>query len=177
MRVLKILHETMADGPGLRDAVYFAGCVHQCKGCHNPESWDVNGGIEISIDELVEELKSNPHTDITLTGGDPLIQSDIVELCRRLKEDTGKNIWLWTGYTMSYILRNTHLRGITRWVDVIVDGPYMDGLPSAKWCGSSNQRIYNVSGTGLKDADSLDANHIDYLTYEIEENINAFKLE
>ena len=49
MRVLKIVEGTSVDGPGLRTSVYLAGCRHHRQGCHNPQSWDPDGGREMSV--------------------------------------------------------------------------------------------------------------------------------
>ncbi len=57
IRVLDIAYETMADGPGLRTSIYCAGCSHHCPGCHNPQSWDFNGGQEMSVRELLDIVK------------------------------------------------------------------------------------------------------------------------
>ena len=56
MRVLKIIEGTSVDGPGLRTSVYLAGCRHHCPGCHNPQSWDPQGGTEMSVDELMQVI-------------------------------------------------------------------------------------------------------------------------
>ncbi|WP_286528893.1 4Fe-4S cluster-binding domain-containing protein, partial [Duncaniella freteri] len=53
MRVMDIVPGTSVDGPGLRTAIYFAGCTHRCPGCHNPQSWDADAGREMSIDEIL----------------------------------------------------------------------------------------------------------------------------
>ena len=68
IRILDILEETMADGPGLRTSIYCAGCLHHCPGCHNPQSWDMNGGHEASVDELFEIIKSDEFSNVTFTG-------------------------------------------------------------------------------------------------------------
>ena len=61
IRVLNILEQTMADGPGFRTAIYCAGCRHACRGCHNPQSWDFNAGRWMEVDDLlniIAELSS-----------------------------------------------------------------------------------------------------------------------
>ena len=73
LRVLKIFGGTCVDGPGLRTSIYFAGCKHACKGCHNPESWDFNGGVSMTVSEILKEIKYY-NFNVTLSGGDPLYQ-------------------------------------------------------------------------------------------------------
>ena len=99
IRILDILEETMADGPGFRTSIYCAGCAHHCPGCHNPQSWDFNGGREMTVEELLEVVKADEFANVTFSGGDPLYQVEaFTELARRIKEETGKNIWCYTGY-------------------------------------------------------------------------------
>jgi anaerobic ribonucleoside-triphosphate reductase activating protein len=105
MQVLKIIDETMADGPGLRTSVYVAGCNHKCPGCHNPESWEFNQGEYWDPVELAKELIKNPYTNITFSGGDPLYQvGDLAECCKYIKENSNKNIWVYTGFFLEQVL-------------------------------------------------------------------------
>ena len=53
----------MADGPGFRTSIYCAGCGHHCPGCHNPQSWDFNGGRQVSVDELLEVVKADEYLE------------------------------------------------------------------------------------------------------------------
>ena len=69
IRVLDIIEETMADGPGLRTSIYCAGCLHHCPGCHNPQSWDMHGGKEMSVDKLLDLIKDDEFSNVTFTGG------------------------------------------------------------------------------------------------------------
>ena len=145
MRVLKIVEGTSVDGPGLRTSVYLAGCRHHCQGCHNPQSWDPDGGGEMSVSQLLEVISEN-EADVTLTGGDPLMQIEpLLELAKGIKA-LGLNIWLYTGYTFEQIMSDDSLRRITGTVDTIVDGPFISSLrdTSLPFRGSSNQRILNM---------------------------------
>lgn len=145
MRVLKIVEGTSVDGPGLRTSVYLAGCRHHCQECHNPQSWDPDGGREMSVSQLLEVISEN-EADVTLTGGDPLMQIEpLLELAKGIKA-LGLNIWLYTGYTFEQIMSDDSLRRITGTVDTIVDGPFISSLrdTSLLFRGSSNQRILNM---------------------------------
>lgn len=147
MKVLRIVPDTVVDGPGLRTSVYFAGCSHHCPGCHNPESWDFDQGTEYSPKELIEKLESIGNKKVTFTGGDPLTQADklddISETLRELKSN-GYNIWLYTGFIFEHL--NPKYSSIYRYVDVLVDGPFIMSMKEGNllYRGSSNQRLIDV---------------------------------
>lgn len=148
VRILDIVEETMVDGPGLRTSIYFAGCKHYCKGCHNHKSWDMNGGYEVTIDYLLDIIKDDEFCNVTFSGGDPLYQCDgATELARRIKEETNKTLWVYTGFTYEEVLDNAWLSQILPYVDVIVDGPFKEELKttSLPFRGSSNQRIIELN--------------------------------
>ena len=143
MRVLKIISGTIVDGEGIRTSIYFAGCKHHCKGCHNPESWDFNGGKDMSIDEIFNVVSENKF-NVTYSGGDPLFQNleDLVILSKRI-HSIGLNIWLYTGFTMHELKKDIIYNDILENIDVIVDGPFIEEKKDTmlQFRGSSNQRI------------------------------------
>lgn len=144
IRVIDIIHETAADGPGLRTSIYCAGCKHHCKGCHNPHTWDTRAGHDMYIEDILKEILSDPYTNVTFTGGDPLYQVEgFTELAKLIKKNSNKTIWLYTGFTMDQINASEHLSQILPYVDVVVDGPYIEELKdmSLQFRGSSNQNI------------------------------------
>ena len=147
LRVLDIMLETMVDGPGLRTSIYAAGCKHACKGCHNPQSWDFHAGRLVEVDDLLEIVMSDPFADVSFSGGDPLYQVEgFTELARRVKEETAKNIWCWTGFTFEEVRADERLSMILPYIDVLVDGPFIESLrdPRLLFRGSSNQRIIDL---------------------------------
>lgn len=147
IRILDILEETMADGPGFRTSIYCAGCAHHCPGCHNPQSWDFMGGREVTVEELLEVVKADEFANVTFSGGDPLYQVEaFTELARRIKEETGKNIWCYTGFTYEEILADERMKQILPYIDTLVDGPFVAELrdPELHFRGSSNQRIIHL---------------------------------
>ena len=137
----------MADGPGFRTSIYCAGCAHHCPGCHNPQSWDFKGGYEVTIDELLEVIKADEFANVTFSGGDPLYQVEaFTELARRIKTETDKTIWCYTGFTYEEIQADPRLSQILPYLDVLVDGPYVEALrdTNLRFRGSSNQRIIEL---------------------------------
>lgn len=153
MQVLKIIDETMADGPGLRTSVYVAGCNHKCPGCHNPESWEFNQGESWDPVELAKELIKNPYTNITFSGGDPLYQvGDLMDCCKYIKENSNKNIWVYTGFSLEQVIETPLFNKILPYIDTIVTDPYIENMrdTTLKFRGSSNQRITNIKDV-LKD--------------------------
>lgn len=148
LQVLDIVMDTVVDGPGLRASIYLAGCYHRCLGCHNPQSWDMNGGKEMEVDEIVEILKQSGHTKFTITGGDPFYQPiGLLELVVRIrKEIPGSNIWCYTGFLFEDLLDREEMVLILKNIDVLVDGPFIQELrdESLTYRGSSNQRVLEI---------------------------------
>ncbi|MDE6268575.1 MAG: anaerobic ribonucleoside-triphosphate reductase activating protein [Muribaculaceae bacterium] len=145
LRVLDIVEGTIVDGPGLRTSIYLAGCPHHCPGCHNPQSWDPEGGTLLTVDAIVARVLESGF-NVTLSGGDPLLQIEgVIELARRLRSE-GLNVWCYTGYTIEQIRESPRLLPILSAVDTIVDGPFVEELRdiSLQFRGSSNQRIIHL---------------------------------
>jgi len=77
MRIFGLVQDSIVDGPGFRFSCFVQGCPHHCPGCHNPESHDPNGGREMTVEEVAEQLLGNPLTDgLTLSGGEPFAQPE-----------------------------------------------------------------------------------------------------
>ncbi len=152
MRFHDIAKDNMLNGDGLRTVLWVAGCCHQCKECHNPITWDINGGVPFDDDaenELFESLKPSYISGITFSGGDPLHpqnRNEIERLILKIKNTMpGKNIWLYTGYEWEEISSLEFVK----YIDVIVDGKFINELKDNKlhWRGSSNQRVIDVKKT------------------------------
>lgn len=157
MRIIKIEHDSIVDGEGLRTVIYFAGCEHQCKGCHNPETWDFNAGRDWTLQEVFNEIKSNPLSKgVTFSGGDCLFQAKKVIPLAKLIKKMGLNLWIYTGFTLEYLdissadrrFMNEDSDFIHRWeliqlADVVVDGRYIEEERdlTLAYRGSRNQRI------------------------------------
>ena len=147
IRVLKIIEDTTVDGPGFRTSIYCAGCAHECKGCHNPQSWDFNGGEEMTTEEIMKIIEADPYADVTFSGGDPMYQAEgFIELARAIRERTNKTIWCYTGFTYEALLKMPKQKELLELIDVLVDGPYVESLrdPDLLFRGSSNQRIISL---------------------------------
>ena len=81
-----------ADGPGVRVIVFMQGCHMRCRYCHNPDTWKMDGGDEVTADEILKRaLRFKPYWGkdggITISGGEPLLQIDfVIELFKKAKE-------------------------------------------------------------------------------------------
>ena len=146
LRVLKIIEGTSVDGPGLRTSIYFAGCSHHCKGCHNPQSWDFESGEEMSVDQLMEIIQFNGF-NVTFSGGDPFYQpvDELSRLAEAVK-NSGLTLWAYTGFTYDELHANKRYERLLSYIDTIVDGPFIEELKDSSllFRGSSNQRIINL---------------------------------
>lgn len=148
MKILDIVHDSIVDGIGLRIVIFFSGCPHKCKGCHNPQSWNINNGHYYTINEVINEIKSNKIIQgITFSGGEPFYQqiNEIIELAKILK-NMNYNIWAYSGYSFEKIIKDKNKFKLLQYIDVLVDGKYIEEQRdlTLKFKGSLNQRIIDV---------------------------------
>lgn len=152
MRYHNITKDDMLNGDGLRVVLWLSGCSHCCKGCHNPITWDPNGGIpfdENAKKELFEQLEKEYISGITFSGGDPLHvanRRDVTALAKEIREKfPDKTIWLYTGSLWEEVCHEE----VFRYTDVCVDGEFVleekDTL--LMWKGSRNQRVIDVQAS------------------------------
>lgn len=129
----------MADGPGLRTVVFVQGCDRRCQGCHNPETWDLEGGTSYSVRELIEMIVGSAQTHrVTISGGEPLLQSAaVMELARALK-DRGFDMCLYTGMEESSVPHE-----VFAIFDSVKTGSYDENKRTtiSSYVGSTNQKF------------------------------------
>lgn len=149
MRIAGMKHDSIVDGPGLRFVVFLQGCEHKCPGCWNPATHDAGGGVDFPMEELVEQMLSNPLTDgLTLSGGEPFGQAADCAVLAREARKGGLNVWCWTGFTFEDLLTQADpdRMALLREVDVLVDGPFLitERTLDLPWRGSRNQRLIRI---------------------------------
>lgn len=146
IRILDIKYGTSVDGIGLRTSLYCAGCRNHCHGCHNPQSWDENGGEPLRVEDLFKQIV-DADMNVTFTGGDPMLHPEgFIELAQMIKDNTNKNIWCYTGYNFEDLLQHPIRRQLVELCDVIVDGRFVESERdlSLHFRGSRNQRVIDV---------------------------------
>jgi len=139
--------DSILDGSGIRTVIWFQGCLHNCKGCQNPETHDMNGGIVVDVDELKMKLKNLKYqSGITLSGGDPFFQPEAALEIAKFAKSVGLNVWAYTGFTYEALLSDKSRLDLLKNVDVLVDGKFMMDKKSlnCKFRGSTNQRLIDV---------------------------------
>lgn len=149
MRYHNITKDDMLNGDGLRVVLWLAGCTHCCKECHNPLTWDPDGGLpfeEATKREIFSQLEKPYISGITFSGGDPLHSANrlgVRGLMEEIREKyPDKTIWLYTGDSWEDVWHYPMMK----YVDVLVDGEFKKDLKDVKlmWKGSSNQRVIDV---------------------------------
>ena len=159
MKYAQIREIDITNGSGIGVALFTQGCPYHCKNCFNPETWDFDKGTDWTKEtenKIIELLKPEYITRLTILGGEPLIERNIEPLTALLKRVKGiypdKQVWLYTGGDFE-VLEGLY-EEIFQYIDVLIDGRYIDDLRDykLKWRGSSNQRIIDVQAS-LKSGD------------------------
>ncbi len=141
----------VVNGPGTRCTLFVSGCVHQCRGCYNQATWRLDSGCEFTQqaeDTIINDLNDTriKRRGLSLSGGDPLHPANldaILALVKRVRaECPGKDIWLWSGYTLAQLTPKQ--REVVALVDTLVDGKFeqQQADPRLEWRGSANQIIH-----------------------------------
>lgn len=156
MNYAKINKLDTANGIGCRVSLFVSGCRIKCPGCHNPEAQEFSYGKafgRFAIKKVMDALEPYWIDGLSILGGEPLEPENrlrVENLCMSVKDKyPNKTIWLYTGHVMDITVLGS---SIFNWVDVVVDGPYVEKLrdPSLEFRGSSNQRIIDVQESRKK---------------------------
>lgn len=155
MRYAGLIKNDIAAAPGLCVTFFVQGCPIHCPGCHNPETWDFNGGKEFRpelIKEIIKALTANGiERKFCIMGGEPLCSENefltmllIIEVRKQLPQVP---IYLWTGYTLDELKgKSERVKQILNSINVLITGPYIQDLrdTTLKMRGSSNQEIIEM---------------------------------
>ena len=156
MRYSGIIYNDITAAPGLSVTFFSQGCHRQCPGCHNPSTWDFNGGKEFTadiLDNIIKNLTAEGiQRNLCIMGGEPLADENLFLTFLIVKTVRDKvphvPIYIWTGYTYEELthLNNYRINQILEETDVLIDGPYIESLRdlTLNMRGSSNQRIINL---------------------------------
>lgn len=144
----------VVNGPGTRCTLFVSGCIHQCRGCYNQSTQRLDSGhlfTQDLQDHIIADLNDTriKRRGLSLSGGDPLHPanvSEVLALVKRVKDECpGKDIWLWSGYTLDELTDDQ--RELVDLVDTLIDGKFIqdEADPSLEWRGSANQIIHRFT--------------------------------
>lgn len=156
MRYAGLNRNDMSAAPGVSVSFFTQGCPHHCKGCHNPETWNFDGGKEFTFDtlnDIVNSLTANGITrSLAIMGGEPLCEQNafltllVVKTVRERLPNT--KIYIWTGYYYDQLKHSgdPHIKSILEYANFLIDGPFIQELRdiTLPMRGSSNQNIIDL---------------------------------
>jgi anaerobic ribonucleoside-triphosphate reductase activating protein len=156
MRYSGLIRNDLAAAPGISVSFFTQGCPHRCKGCHNPETWDFEGGKEFTqntLREIVEALGANGiERSFCIMGGEPLCEQNTFLVLMTLQYVKLRlpdiKVYIWTGYYYDELLKKNDpkIQLILDMADYLIDGPYIESMRdlSLQMRGSSNQSIIEL---------------------------------
>lgn len=148
LRVARLYHGSVVDGPGRRSVVQLQGCPLRCPGCYVPETHDPTGGTPLPVPAVVAALldpAGQPRDGVTVSGGEPFAQpAGLLALLEMLKAH-GLHTAVYSGFTLAALARRPEpeVRAALRLTDLLIEGPFMAALAAGagEWRGSRNQRL------------------------------------
>lgn len=148
LRVARIHHGSVVDGPGRRSVCQFQGCARACPGCYVPETHPMEGGVLLPVRDVLAALldpAGDPRDGVTISGGEPFLQPRALLLLLRELKALRVHTVLYSGYTLEALARlpEPEVRAALCLTDLLIDGPYVAALAggAGEWRGSRNQRL------------------------------------
>lgn len=149
LNIMGYIDESEVNGPGCRAVVWLQGCLRECPGCFNVESWSFEINQLISIDSLAEKILSNPrNTGVTFSGGEPFWQAPALSSLARQLKAAGLNVMSFTGFTLEKLQSESAPVGaqeLLKQLDILIDGAFVESKainsPNSP-VSSTNQRVH-----------------------------------
>ena len=150
VQVHNFLLGSCANGPGIRNTVWFQGCTLCCPECFNPGTHDPNAGKTLTVEQVCDRLldPNCPCDGITISGGEPFQQPDaLFSLLKMLREKAAPPILVFSGYTEEEIMQDPVRRACAELADAMICGPYRpdEGSDLNQYISSRNQKLILIS--------------------------------
>lgn len=148
MYIARLLYPVKVLGPGNRIGIWFNGCIHQCKGCSNPELWGFQDKYKTDLKTIMSMIgsiiKDNIVDGFTLTGGDPFLQPYALKELLPELYTISSDILCYTGYKYDEI--KGKYEDVLKYLSVVVDGKYEEENNHGEVLrGSDNQNIIVIN--------------------------------
>ena len=146
LRIHQIGRHIRVLGPGDRYVIWVQGCEQRCDGCVAPDAQPLDGGREIAVQALAEEILAQERTDgLTISGGEPFLQAEaLTALLETVRARRDLGVIVYTGYLLEALRAGElpYSRELLKHIDLLIDGPYVRELnDNGALRGSSNQRV------------------------------------
>ena len=159
INIHSVINSSRVNGPGDRFVIWTQGCRKMCKNCYNPETWSHYRNNLILVDEIFESIKNSSATGVTISGGDPFEQpEELFYLLGEIKQlDLSDGVIVFSGYTIDEIRVREELRKSLDYIDVLIDGLYIDQKRITNGlAGSSNQEFHFLTDKISRDSLQID---------------------
>ncbi|MBS5966231.1 MAG: anaerobic ribonucleoside-triphosphate reductase activating protein [Finegoldia magna] len=166
MNYAQIRQYDVANGPGIRCTFFVTGCSLNCKNCFNKEYQDPNFGdkwTDTQTNQVIDYLEQEEIDGLTILGGEPFEScDDLIEIVGKIRENTNKSIWIFSGYTYEILYQKQNCKKLLDMCDVLVDGRFVEELKDLrlKFRGSSNQRLIDLNKTTIDNIILVDENKL-----------------
>ena len=137
------------DGPGIRMVIFLKGCPMRCLYCHNPDTWEMGSGTEMTTAQILTQFEASRHFytngGITVSGGEPLMQLEFVTELFEAAAARGIHTCLDTSGIIfqpdqeAFMLRLNRLLAVTRLI--LLDIKHIDSEKHLSLTGHDNARI------------------------------------
>jgi anaerobic ribonucleoside-triphosphate reductase activating protein len=151
LRVVRLYHGSVVEGPGRRSVVQTGGCRHHCPSCYASETHPLDAGVLLPVSTVLAALldpAGAPRDGVTVLGGEPLLQPDGLLALLRALTAAAQHITLYTGYTMAALARRDDavISQILALTDLLIDGRFVAALAdgAGEWRGSRNQQLIDL---------------------------------
>lgn len=151
IRISHIEKSTNLLGPYNRFVIWVHGCCFNCEGCLAENT--KNGTYEeVNVDELTQQIVNSSCEGITISGGEPFLQSDaLMSLIRGIKNYRDIGVIVYSGFTLDELEQDDEKAPLLSDIDILIDGRYIKELDDDRaYVGSSNQIIHYLSSRYAK---------------------------
>jgi anaerobic ribonucleoside-triphosphate reductase activating protein len=169
LRVARLYHGSVVDGPGRRSVIQLQGCPIRCPGCHVPETHDPAGGVELPVADVVAGAlapSGAPRDGVTITGGEPFFQpGGLLALVRGLRAEGCPHVLCYSGYTLAALRarseRQPPIAEVLATIDLLIDGPFVASAAAGAglWVGSRNQHVVDLAACRRRRAAPVGRSH------------------